>query len=61
MKYFDCDNCKKTTTGDPDIWLNGITGTSGGILLPSRFIEKHFCSVDCFWEWIDKFHPKKVN
>ena len=59
MKHYRCDECGKETgqngTGaEPPIVLKGIAGTSGGILLPERFLEKHFCSPECFWDWADK-------
>ena len=56
MKYYKCDNCAATIK-NPEVSLNGVTGTSGGILLPEQFHEKHFCNPDCFWQWTDKHHP----
>ena len=56
MKKYECDACNKEIGGgEPDIKLSGIAGTSGGILLPGRFQEKHFCCEDCFRDWMDKY------
>jgi hypothetical protein len=54
MKIYQCDECEKQCETEPAVEVRGITGTSGRILLPDRFIEKHFCSTDCFWQWIRK-------
>ena len=54
MKNYTCDTCEATIS-NPKIILKGLTGTSGGILLPDRFIEKHFCGSDCFLDWVDKY------
>lgn len=58
MKYYKCDNCEKEVPHkDAPVVLSGVTGTSGGILLPEFFCEKHFCSPTCFWEWIRRYDP----
>jgi len=58
MKHYTCDNCEAVISGgDPNVFLNGIIGSSGGILLPELFQEKHFCGPECFWQWVDKHHP----
>lgn len=57
MIYYICDNCNKVTVGDPEVKLKGISGTSGGILLPEKYIEKHFCCPTCFWRWSIKYNP----
>uniref|UniRef100_A0A6M3LBZ2 Uncharacterized protein n=1 Tax=viral metagenome TaxID=1070528 RepID=A0A6M3LBZ2_9ZZZZ len=61
MIFFQCDECSKKVGGVPEVKLNGITGTSGGILLPERFHEKHFCKPACFWNWARKYDPKMAN
>lgn len=59
MKYYSCDNPSCEVKGtEPKVVLKGITGTSGGILLPEQCQEKHFCEPKCFWEWADKYHSK---
>lgn len=55
MICYECDWCQKIKHGKPEIILKGIVGTSGGILIPERFHEKHFCDPECFWKWIDKY------
>lgn len=60
MKFYRCDMCEIEEQGEPPVVLTGVTGLSGGILLPERFHEKHFCSPGCFWEWVEKYNPKKV-
>lgn len=57
MLSYRCDNCHKDKPGKPIAVLNGITGTSGGILLPENLHERHFCGPECFWEWVKKFNP----
>lgn len=60
MKYYLCDNdnCGEKVEGtEPSVVLKGITGTSGGILLPERFHKKHFCKPECFWQWVHKHRP----
>lgn len=57
MIYYICDNCNKTAIGDPDVKLKGVNGTSGDILLPEKYIEKHFCCLICFWRWSIKHNP----
>ena len=54
-----CDRDRKDMEHDFHISLKGITGTSGGILLPEQFHEKDFCSSDCFWDWVEKYNPRK--
>lgn len=60
MRLFRCDNdgCEKLQNGEPAVSLNGVTGTSGGILLPEQFHKKDFCSVECFWVWVSKYRPQ---
>lgn len=60
MKYYSCDNCKAEIKA-PEVVLKGVTGTSGGILLPEHFHKKHFCTPVCFWQWVDKYHPEAVT
>lgn len=60
MKQYVCDKCGSYVT-KPEVVLKGITGTSGGILLPEQFHEKHFCSPGCFWKWIDLYNPKRSD
>lgn len=55
MKLYKCDNCSTESTTKLKVSLKGITGTSGGILLPEAFHEKHFCKPGCFWEWCSKY------
>lgn len=57
MKYFECDFCKVSFIAQPKVVLNGVTGSSSGILLPEQFHVKHFCKTDCFWNWIHKYDP----
>ena len=62
MINYTCDECGQNIGGgEPSIKLEGIVGTSGGILLPERFHKKHFCNTICFWEWIDKYNPSKIK
>lgn len=56
MKYYKCDKCEKEII-TPEVTLTGVIGTSGGILLPEQLHKKHFCSSECFWEWIKKYNP----
>jgi hypothetical protein len=56
-KFYRCDYCEKETSGDAEIELNGVLGTSGGILLPERYHKKTFCSPACFWSWAEKYKP----
>ena len=58
MKKYECDFCNKPMASRPPVKLKGITGTSGGILLPEHFHTKDFCSTDCFWKWCVKYCPK---
>lgn len=58
MKFYICDNCgNKTPTAQ--VILKGITGTSGGILLPEQLHKKHFCKPECFWEWVATYKEKQ--
>jgi hypothetical protein len=57
MVTYKCDNCGKETTSKPEVWLHGVTGKSGGILLPEKHHDRNFCSPDCFWIWAEKFTP----
>lgn len=65
MIYYTCDNDdipdhgKLKRAGEPVVILKGVTGTSGGILLPEPLHLRHFCSSECFWTWVDKFNPDK--
>jgi len=56
MKHYTCDNCK-IEISEPEVILKGVLGTSGGILMPERLHEKHFCKPACFWQWADEKHP----
>jgi len=58
MKYYECDFCG-ARMHEPLVGLMGITGTSGGILLPESLHTKEFCNSECFWGWCDKYHPVK--
>ena len=58
MKYYSCDNPRCEIKGtEPKVILKGIIGTSGSILLPEQLQEKHFCEPQCFWQWINIYHP----
>jgi len=57
MKYYACDFCE-IKINEPEVELKGVTGTQGGLLLPERFHVKHFCSTECFWDWVIKFKPR---
>ena len=61
MKRYICDNCERVIGGNyggkPLAVLQGIVGTSGGILLPEALHEKYFCKTDCFWSWAKKYCP----
>jgi len=61
MKIFKCDNddCDNTQSS-PKVTLKGITGTSGGILLPEVFHVKHFCDPKCFWAWAKKYKEENL-
>jgi len=62
MKHYTCDNCEKAGYGnDVEVVLKGISGTSGGILLPEKLQEKHFCCPECFWEWVNKYKPQGMH
>jgi hypothetical protein len=61
MKYYECDWCKKKIIEDKMVTLKGAVGLSGGILLPERLQEKHFCDPKCFWEWIHKYDVEKIG
>ncbi len=54
MKVYVCDNvrCDKNCPESEMVTLKGYTGNAGGILLPDRFQEKHFCNSDCFEVWL---------
>jgi len=54
---YKCDLCGEEYQGE-QVFLRGVTGTSGGILMPEWCHERHFCSVRCFWKWTEKY---KVN
>lgn len=56
MKFYRCNFCEKEIN-EALVVLNGIVGISGGILLPERFHQKHFCSPICFWDWVSKYKP----
>ena len=58
MKYYICDECKYDKMTEPEVVLKGATGVFGGILMPERLHIKHFCSQECFWNWIEKAKPK---
>lgn len=60
MNHYTCDDCG-TTVSEPKVVLKGVIGTSGGILLPERFQEKHFCKPACFWRWVSIYHPVEVR
>ena len=49
-----CDHCENNICGPkPEITLKGYKRTSdGGILLPERYHEQHFCDRACFVEWM---------
>ena len=54
---YKCDFCGLESSSEPEVELYGITGTSGGILLPERFHKKQFCKPPCFWSWVKKYKP----
>jgi hypothetical protein len=56
---YKCDFCESTSISEPAVELNGITGTSGGILLPEQFHKKIFCTRSCFWSWVEIYKPDK--
>ncbi len=58
-KQYTCDECAELIS-EPVVRLSGVTGTSGGILLPERFHVKHFCGPACFWTWVGKYKPKHL-
>jgi len=58
MKYYTCDNCE-VKLPIIAVVLKGVTGTSGSILQPEEFRERHFCTPKCFWLWVDKCKPKE--
>ena len=60
MKYFKCDFCESSVV-EPGVILHGIVGASGGVLLPEKFHEKHFCKPECFWKWVEKFKKEKIT
>jgi len=57
---YKCDECGKESTSKKDVQLSGISGTSGGILLPERFSNRMFCNPVCFWVWVEKHKPNEV-
>jgi hypothetical protein len=62
MKITKCDNCGvEQNVSQMPVTLKGVTGTSGGILLPEQYHEKHFCKPDCFWQWIRKYKPSNAD
>lgn len=62
MKFYRCDKCgTEEPRSEPTVSLTGATGTSGGILLPERFHVKTFCSVECFWKWINLYCPEEFQ
>ncbi|KKN77215.1 hypothetical protein LCGC14_0361930 [marine sediment metagenome] len=54
MLVYKCDAglCDETCGESEMVTLKGYTGQSGGILLPKRFQEKHFCDAKCFEDWL---------
>lgn len=58
MRQYVCDNCEKVIL-KPEVVLKGIAGTSGSILMPELFPEKHFCVPECFWQWIETHRVNK--
>lgn len=54
MKIYKCDAglCNEQCEESKMVTLKGYTGLSGGILLPDRFHEKHFCDDKCFEDWL---------
>lgn len=61
MILYKCDFCEKEYKWPPRVTLNGVTGTSGGILLPESQQERHFCATICFWKWVVKYMPITVK
>ena len=59
-KQYKCDYCEQVHTSKPEVYVKGITGTCGGILLTDRLTEKHFCNPECFWDWIEKYTPTNM-
>ena len=55
-KHYTCDFCKENIY-EPEVMLRGVVGVSGGILLPEKYQERHFCSSECFWNWAGRFSP----
>lgn len=51
MKFYKCDHCD-TEVNEPNVTVDGIRKQSGGILMPDRFHKLHFCSQNCFWQWV---------
>ena len=47
-----CDKCGGESGQQNLVTIRGFTGLSGGITLPDRFQEKHFCGKRCFVEWL---------
>ena len=59
MMLFRCDNCNSLLECSPAVTLEGVQGTSGGLLLPESHTRKHFCSTECFWAWVAKYAPNE--
>lgn len=58
MKWemYRCENCRKEPEGKPAVTLAGVAGHEG-ILIPENFQSQDFCSVECFWKWVEKNKP----
>lgn len=54
MILYKCDNalCDKNCNISDMVTLKGYTGLSGGVLLPDKYQEKHFCNGECFETWL---------
>jgi len=57
MKFWKCDQCGVELVSEPEVTLNGVGGMAGGILLPERYKEKHFCRPQCFYVWAQINQP----
>jgi hypothetical protein len=55
-RRYTCDYCNTAYFGER-VFLKGVTGTSGGILMPELYHKRDFCSSVCFWWWTKKSTP----
>ena len=58
MIQYVCNQCDKTTH-DYAVIVEGVTRL-GSILLSGHKPIFHFCSEDCFWNWVARYYIQEA-